>query len=110
MVLEILYLLAISCLLVYSRKKAKKLEDSTALLKESAAMIEDLTAEVAKRDNIIDRNNHMWEYSVGYADSLQRQIAEKDSLILRLRRDLQKRTEQYNDLVDLAREKGIIGE
>lgn len=27
-----------------------------------------------------------------------------------LRRELEKRTEQYNDLVDLAREKGIIGE
>ena len=28
----------------------------------------------------------------------------------RLRSELQKRTEQYNDLVDLARERGIIGE
>ena len=28
--------------------------------------------------------------------------------VLRLRRELKKRTEQYNDLVDLAIEKGII--
>lgn len=37
----------------------------------------------------------------------------RDSLmkeIYSLRRELKKRTEQYNDLVDLAREKGIIGE
>lgn len=30
--------------------------------------------------------------------------------VLRLRRELKKRTEQYNELVDLAMEKGIIGE
>ena len=28
--------------------------------------------------------------------------------VFRLRRELQKRTDQYNDLVDLAMEKGII--
>lgn len=43
-------------------------------------------------------------------EKLQRQLDERGSLILRLRRELQKRTEQYNDLVDLAREKGVIGE
>lgn len=43
-------------------------------------------------------------------EKLQRQLEERGSLILRLRRELQKRTDQYNDLVDLAREKGVIGE
>lgn len=37
-------------------------------------------------------------------------IAGLENDILRLRRELKKRTDQYNDLVDLAREKGIIGE
>lgn len=37
-------------------------------------------------------------------------IAGLENDILRLRRELRKRTDQYNDLVDLAREKGIIGE
>ena len=30
--------------------------------------------------------------------------------VMRLRSELKKRTEQYNELVDLAMEKGIIGE
>lgn len=37
-------------------------------------------------------------------------VADLENDILRLRRELKKRTDQYNDLVDLAREKGIIGE
>ena len=103
-------LVIILCLWVYSRQQAKKLADSTELLKESAAMIEDLASEIAKRDGIIERNNHMRKYSEGYTESLQRQLKEKELMIQRLRRELQKRTDQYNDLVDLAREKGIIGE
>lgn len=110
MVLEILYLLAISCLWVYSRRQAKKLADSTKLLQEASQMIADLGEEIAKRDGIIERNDHMWKYSEGYAESMQRQLEEKNLLIHRLRAELKKRTDQYNDLVDLAREKGVIGE
>lgn len=110
MVVEIIMLLGVSFLLVHSRQQAKKLADSTKLLQEASNMIADLGDEIAKRDGIIARNDHMWEYSVGYTDSLQRQLEERDALIQRLRADLKKRTEQYNDLVDLAREKGIIGE
>ena len=90
--------------------KRKKLADSTKLLQEASDMIADLGDEIAKRDSIIARNDHMWKYSEGHVESLQRQLEERDMLIVRLRRELKKRTEQYNDLVDLARERGIIGE
>lgn len=35
-------------------------------------------------------------------------VAGLEKEVLRLRRELKKRTDQYNDLVDLAREHGII--
>lgn len=110
MVMEILMLLAISCLWVYSRQQAKKLKDSTKLLQEASAMIEELASEIAKRDSAIERNDHTGKCFEGYTESLKRQLEERDFLIQRLRHDLQKRTDQYNELVDLAREKGIIGE
>lgn len=131
MVIEILLLLTISCLWVYSRQLAKKLADSTKLLQEASNMIADLGDEIAKRDGIIARNDYMWKSSVGYTESLQSRLEEKDEEIQkkereisqlkisfmaefkeakRLRAELKKRTDQYNELVDLAREKGIIGE
>lgn len=55
-----------------------------------------LTTEAAERERCID--------------DLREEVCAQMKLTRRLRADLQKRTDQYNDLVDLAREKGIIGE
>ena len=77
-----------------SKRSAQQVPDPrlielSQLVKEAAAAITILEKEIEIRDQKIE-------------------ILSKD--IYHLRAELKKRTEQYSDLVDLAREKGVIGE
>lgn len=63
-------------------KRAEKLKDSTKLLRESAAMIEDLAGQIAARDDLIARNEHMRKYYEGHTESLKRQLEEKEQLLV----------------------------
>lgn len=99
-IINIILLIVVSCLWVYSRQQAKKLADSTNALREAAALIEDLAAEIAKRDGIIERNNHMWKYSEEYTESLQRQLDEKDKEIAALRAEVNRKDEVIQRAAD----------
>ena len=110
MVLEILYLLAISCLLVYSRKKAKKLEDSVQVIERAGIALTLAKKELEEQDATIDEQAKQIEELKKQLDARKGSYRHYLEQTMLLRAELQKRTDQYNDLVDLAREKGIIGE
>ena len=103
----------------------------TQLVKESAAAITILEKEIEAKDEKIGRLDLLVQKTtVAFSDmektasewlrqleAAERVIEEykkqEDRLIkeiYRLRSELKKRTEQYNDLVDLAREKGVISD
>ena len=74
--------------------KAKAIKWQEQKLLEYKQRIDALTAEAEEREKFLK----------DLQETLRMQLSETK----RLRAELQKRTEQYNDLVDLAREKGII--
>lgn len=79
-------------------------------LVEAVRRIDAQTAEIARLENEIETKRGIIK---GYFNLVIRLSNEKSLLVKensRLRRELKKRTAQYNDLVDLAQEKGIIGE
>lgn len=123
MVLEILYLLAISCLWVYSRQKAKKVAEYDKMIRYAAVRVDELEGLIRGKDRQIEELKKnaeecqkLEEYQKRLRDNAKK-VEDLNSELLyyisrsaRLNCELKKRTEQYNDLVDLAREKGIIGE
>lgn len=103
----------------------------TQLVRKSAAAITILEKEIEAKDEKIQKYELVIQQTTAYASDLEARFKEhdrllqeacdlasqllkerdaRDILIQRLRSDLKKRTDQYNDLVDLARKKGIIGE
>lgn len=80
-----------------------RLVEAVRRIDVQAAEIAHLKEEIETKRGIIKR----------YFNLVTR-LSNENSLLLkensRLRRELKKRTDQYNDLIDLAREKGIIGE
>ena len=101
-----------------------RIAELTRLVKEAAAAITILEKEIETKDGIIERNKYMWKRNEEDTAVILSQLEAADALIeeykkqedrlikeiYRLRAELKKRTDQYNELVDLAREKGIIGE
>ena len=106
-----------------------RVAELTQLVKKSAAAITILEKEIEVKDEKIEKYELIIQQTTAYASDLDARFKEHDRLlqeacdlaeqllkerdardviIQRLRSDLKKRTEQYNDLVDLAREKGII--
>lgn len=108
-----------------------RIAELTQLVKKSAAAITILEKEIAAKDEKIEKYELIIQQTTAYASDLEARFKEhdrllqeacdlaaqllkerdaRDILIQRLRSDLKKRTDQYNELVDLAREKGVIGE
>lgn len=99
-----------------------RLVEAVRLIDVQAAAIARLEKEIEIRNGIIERNKYMWklneaetEKMLGQIEAAERVIEEykkqEERLIkeiYRLRRELKKRTDQYNELVDLAREHDII--
>lgn len=110
MVLEILYLLAIACLVVYSRQKAKKLEDSMQVIERAGIALTMAKKELEDQDKIILEQKKQIEELTKQCEQHKGAFTYYVGRASDLRRELKKRTEQYNELVDIAREKGIIGE
>lgn len=101
-----------------------RIVELTQLVRESAAAITILEKEIEVKNGIIERNKYMWQLNekdvaemtaqlhaaAALIEEYKKQEAALIDQIYRLRAELKKRTDQYNDLVDLAREKGVIGE
>lgn len=101
-----------------------RIVELTQLVRESAAAITILEKEIEVKNGIIERNKYMWllnekdvaemtaqlDAAAALIEEYKKQEAALIDQIYRLRAELKKRTDQYNDLVDLAREKGVIGE
>lgn len=108
-----------------------RIAELTRLVKEAAAAITILEKEIETKDEKIEKYELIIQQTTAYASDLDARFKEhdrllqeacdlaeqllqerdaRDVLIQRLRADLKKRTDQYNELIDLAREKGIIGE
>ena len=93
-----------------SKQKPVDREVLDPLLKESLLLAKEATAAVAvferESADLIRELEAAGRVIEEYKKQEERLIKE----VYRLRADLKKRTDQYNDLVDLAREKGILGE
>ena len=83
--------------------KDEKIEKYELIIQQTTARVSDLDARFKEHDRLLQE-------ACDLAEQLLKERDARDILIQRLRSDLKKRTDQYNDLVDLAREKGIIGE
>lgn len=114
------------------KEKIEELEQAgdAKVLMEYQKRLRDLSVEnsqlkqrEADLNGIIERNKYMWKLNEEDATEMMDRLdaaaalikeyeQQEDRLIkeiYRLRAELKKRTEQYNELVDLAMEKGIIG-
>lgn len=90
------------------KRKPTEQEVLDPLLKEALLLAQESTAAVA----VLERESadllRQLEAAERVIEEYKKQEAALIDQIYRLRSELKKRTEQYNDLVDLAREKGII--
>lgn len=102
-VLAVVYLPVLKGRIEAIKRQRQKIAEYEDRLKKAGAAIANLEKEIYQKDKLID------DMVAEHKDQVKRAaVLEND--ILRLRRELKKRTDQYNELVDLAREKGIIGE
>ena len=81
--------------------QSRKMSEYEDRLNKAGAVVLDLEKEVLRKSELID------DLVLDRTERVKRE-ADLERCIVQLRRDLQKRTEQYNELVDLAIEKGII--
>jgi uncharacterized protein YjaG (DUF416 family) len=83
--------------------KDQKIASLDSLVKTTVVAFSDMEKHAQNMIDELDVKDRLLEEYKQQEDRLIKEI-------YRLRADLKKRTDQYNDLVDLAREKGIIGE
>lgn len=82
----------------WQHQKIAEYEDR---LKKAGATVASLEKEIRQKDRLID------DMVAEHMEQSKKEAALEKS-IQRLRAELKKRTDQYNELVDLARESGII--
>lgn len=110
-------LVIIFCQSTIPKHRAAEVKEKEQLLKEASELIVFQQLQIEEKDKQIEKDRGFLQESADLISEMHDGLLEYDKRetvmreqISRLRRELQKRTDQYNDLVDLAREKGIIGE